>query len=74
VTYLGGVDSYSHGDLNFNGKNDLGDVFLMRQLLLGQGISAATLEQLASVPEPSSLLLAMGACAIPFGWLGWPSR
>ena len=74
VTYLGGIDSYSHGDLNFNGKNDLGDVFLMRQMLLGQGISAAALERLASVPEPSSLLLAMGACAIQFGWLGWPSR
>lgn len=70
-TYRGGVDSYTHGDLNFNGINDLGDVFLLRQALLAQGASASALADLLSVPEPSTLVLAMGVCTIHFGWRGW---
>ncbi|MEX2309069.1 MAG: sialidase family protein [Pirellulales bacterium] len=68
VTYLGGWHSYTHGDLNFNGINDLGDVFLMRQALLGQGLSAASLEPLLTVPEPPSLLLVVGLGVIRFGF------
>ena len=67
VKYLGGRHSYMHGDLNFNGMNDLGDVFLMRQALLAQGLSAASLEALLTVPEPSSLFLALGLWAFRFG-------
>jgi sialidase-1 len=53
--YLGGVDSYTHGDLDFNGVNDLNDVFLMRQALLAAGLDASPLESLYVVPEPSTL-------------------
>lgn len=70
VTYLGGKDSYTHGDLDFNGFNELNDVFLMRQALLGTGISAASLAELASVPEPASLMLAAGICTMHLGWHG----
>ena len=63
-TYLGGRHSYMHGDLNFNGINDLRDVFLMRQALMAQGISADSLTTLLKVPEPSALVLAAGLCAI----------
>lgn len=55
--YLGGVDSYTNGDLDFNGKNNLNDVFLMRQAALDAGVDAAQLEDLAAVPEPSCFQL-----------------
>ena len=55
--YLGGVDSYTNGDLDFNGKNDLNDVFLMRQAALGAGVDASQLENLSAVPEPSCFQL-----------------
>ena len=74
VTYLGGFDSYIHGDLNFNGINDLGDVLLMRQALLAQGLSAASLATLMAVPEPPPLLLVMNICVMQLGLHGWRSR
>jgi hypothetical protein len=57
--FLGGKDSYLHGDLNFDGDNNLKDVFELRQLLIAEGISAAGLEALFAVPEPQSWCLLM---------------
>ena len=53
--FLGGVDSYTNGDLNFDGVNDLHDVFLMRQAALSAGFDASALESLAAVPETTSV-------------------
>lgn len=57
--FLGGVDSYIHGDLNFDGDNNLLDVFVMRQLLSASGISAEALQKLSVVPEPQGWRLAL---------------
>jgi hypothetical protein len=74
IAYSGGFDSYTHGDLNFNGSNDLGDALLMRQALLAQGMSTALLTKLATVPEPSALQLAIGIFAVQFSLRYWPLR
>lgn len=75
LTELGGKDRYMHGDLDLNGINDLADVFLMRQALLSQGMSAASLGRLVVVPEPSSLwLMSVGMCGVRFGGLFWSAR
>jgi sialidase-1 len=74
ITYLGGLDSYTHGDLNFNGINDLGDVLLMRQALLAQGLSAASLANLPTVPEPSLLALVIGMYAVQLSLHRWYLR
>lgn len=55
--FLGGVDSYMNGDLNFDGRLSLADVFVLRQQLIAHGVSAEGLAQLALVPESSSLQL-----------------
>jgi sialidase-1 len=55
--FLGGVDSYRHGDLNFDGRTNLADVFLLRQELIARGVSADGLARLWSIPEPTSLYL-----------------
>jgi sialidase-1 len=58
--YLGGADNYQHADLNFDGRNDLHDVFLMRQALLNAGLPAEELAELqVSVPEPPAVGLAV---------------
>ena len=60
--FLGGVDSYHNGDLNFDGRQNLADVFQLRQSLVAAGISADKLAQLILIPEPASLhLLLLGA-------------
>lgn len=59
--YLGGADSYTNGDLNFDGRLDLADVFELRQQLIASGIPAEGLAQLTLVPEASSWqLLSIG--------------
>ncbi|BBO34636.1 exo-alpha-sialidase [Lacipirellula parvula] len=55
--FLGGVDSYANGDLNFDGRLSLADVFELRQQLIASGLSAEGLAQLTQVPEASSLQL-----------------
>ena len=55
--YLGGVDSYANGDLNFDGRLSLADVFELRQQLIASGLSAESLGALVQVPEASSLHL-----------------
>jgi hypothetical protein len=57
--FLGGEDSYLHGDLNFDGDNDLKDVFVLRQLLIAHGVSSAALEAVFAVPEPQPWCLMM---------------
>lgn len=55
--FLGGVDSYLNGDLNFDGQLTLADVFELRQQLIANGLSGEGLSQLTHVPESSSLHL-----------------
>lgn len=55
--YYGGGHSYRHGDLNFDLKSDLADVFLFRQLLIAEGIPSDGLGALSVVPEPGSRTL-----------------
>jgi len=57
---LGGRDSYTNGDLDFNGSINLADAMVLRRALVAQGLSIAGLEQLDAVPEPSALLLSIG--------------
>jgi sialidase-1 len=57
--FLGGVDSYKNGDLNFDGRVNLADVFQLRQALIAGGVSATGLTRLTQVPEPSSWQLAV---------------
>lgn len=55
--FLGGVDSYVNGDINFDGSLTLADVFELRKELIANGLSAEGLAQLTIVPEASSLQL-----------------
>ncbi|QDS98863.1 exo-alpha-sialidase [Adhaeretor mobilis] len=57
VVYDGNYESYTNGDLNFDGKNDLADVFLMREAFIDAGLSLVGLNALFQVPEPSSAVL-----------------
>jgi sialidase-1 len=71
----GSKQRYMQGDLDLNGVNTLADVFLMRQALLSNGMSASALARLVSVPEPSSLLLlSVGFCGMRLGGLPWAAR
>lgn len=51
--YWGGAESYTHGDLNFDGRTDWNDVHLLRGYLNDAGVSAGSLAALA-VPEPAT--------------------
>jgi hypothetical protein len=57
--FLGGVDSYENGDLNFDGRITLADVFQLRQALVASGVSPAGLTRLMQIPEPGSWQLAV---------------
>ena len=57
--FLGGVDSYQNGDLDFDGRVTLADVFQLRQALIAGGVSAAGLSKLTQVPELGSWHLAV---------------
>jgi hypothetical protein len=62
--FLGGVDSYTHGDLNFDGTQNIYDAILLRQHLISEGVSPAGIEVVfSSVPEPSTLTMS-GLAAI----------
>jgi len=59
---LGTYESYTHGDLNFDGQSDLEDAVSMWLLLVQQGTSTSALAQLfVDVPEPPSCLLVLFA-------------
>lgn len=57
-----GLLAYQLGDLNFDGKTDLHDAFLLRSALKDQGatLDLATLLGPQAVPEPASLVLFLG--------------
>jgi hypothetical protein len=57
--FLGGVDSYASGDLNFDGRQTLADVFELRQALIAGGVSADGLARLQPTPEPEAFNLIM---------------
>lgn len=62
----GTYESYTHGDINFDGVTNLYDAFLLRFYLKQQGVSSPALVALLSgeVPEPSSLTLAFSLVAL----------
>ena len=62
--YDNDYDSYINGDMNFNGINDLGDVYAMRQALLSAGLTADRLESVLQVPESTSCALLAAAALI----------
>lgn len=64
--WFGGAHSYRHGDINFDLKTDLRDVYLFRQLLVAEGLPISGLQSLLAVPEPCALPLMAGAVA--GGW------
>lgn len=66
--FLGGVDSYRNGDLNFDGELNLKDVFKLRQSIQASGLDAESLGRLVQVPEPTSIHL------ILFSLLAWTLR
>lgn len=66
--FLGGVDSYRNGDLNFDGELNLKDVFELRQSIQASGLDADALGRLVQVPEPSSIHLVL------FSMLAWTLR
>ncbi len=66
--YLGGADSYQNGDLNFDGRQSLLDVFILRQALVSGGVDAAGLQGLNGVPEPDARIIAGMGLAISILW------
>lgn len=63
--FFGEYDSYTNGDLNFDGKVDLRDALVMRQSLIDTGGNTGALElALRGVPEPSSFAMAAIAMVV----------
>ncbi len=62
---VGDLISHAQGDLNFDGITNIQDLLLMQNALIGAGIGTITAGDLASVPEPTSVLLAILAVS-PF--------
>jgi hypothetical protein len=65
----GGAQSYKRGDINFDFKADLADVFLFRQLLISAGIPTAGLGTLADIPEPPHCAVLAWLIASKYLWL-----
>ncbi|QDU90486.1 Sialidase precursor [Pirellulimonas nuda] len=57
--FLGGADSYTHGDLNFDGTQDIHDAIVLRQHLLSANVPTAGLGMLGR-PVPEASTLSMG--------------
>jgi hypothetical protein len=53
-TFFGGQDSYTHGDLNFDGRLDLHDAFILRSNLLEAGLQLPSSVAHLIVPEPQA--------------------
>jgi sialidase-1 len=69
--FLGGADSYRNGDLDFDGRQSLRDVFILRQALPVDGVDAADLQRLNGVPEPAAGVIAgMGLAIALLGLFG----
>ena len=60
--YAGDMTTILEGDLNFDGRTNLADAYLLHQALLAEGFSAGfdfSLLQHAVVPEPTAMTLAV---------------
>ncbi len=57
--FLGGADSYTHGDLNFDGSQDIYDAIVLRGHLIAANVSPAGLAALGR-PVPEASTLSMG--------------
>lgn len=66
--HVGMVDQYMHGDLNFDGRTNLTDVFLLRQILSGVGATFPLQSLGIQAPEPSATSLAMGLGVLAAAW------
>jgi hypothetical protein len=66
--HVGMVDQYMHGDLNFDGRTNLTDVFLLRQILSGVGATFPLKSLGIQAPEPSATSLAMGLGVLAAAW------
>lgn len=70
--FLGGSDSYAHGDVNFDGRLDVHDAILFRQLVVAEQLPSLRLADLVQqVPEPSVGRLAVLALLF---WQATPDR
>ncbi|WP_425400017.1 exo-alpha-sialidase [Aeoliella sp.] len=69
--FLGGVDNYTNGDLNFDNTQNIYDAALLRQYLLNAGVPTDGLQALFQpIPEPSAVVLsAIGGCYLLRGRL-----
>lgn len=62
---FGTRESYRNGDLNFDGKVDLKDAYLIRKYMLENSFPPDRLEAVESlIPEPSGLALLLAGCGI----------
>jgi hypothetical protein len=58
----GDLTSYADGDLNFDGVTDLGDAVIFNSIMISAGLGGLNFSSLGTaVPEPSTMLLAIGA-------------
>lgn len=68
ILFFGDLNSYSQGDMDFDGDVDMDDVFALHAALADHGVPGAAsslLSAINGVPEPSSvLLLGLGAVAM----------
>lgn len=63
ATYNSRLESYTHGDLNFDGRSDLHDVALFRHYISQAGLEPSLL-QMTTVPEPGTALLSIVSIAL----------
>jgi hypothetical protein len=64
---IGDLQTYSQGDINFDGITNIHDLVLMQDALSGAGVSPITANDLSGVPEPAAaalLLLAMAGTSL----------
>ena len=56
---IGDMTSRGQGDLNLDGITNIQDLLLLQNALIGAGLGTITSAELAGVPEPSTIMLAM---------------
>ncbi|MCO6048164.1 LamG domain-containing protein [Aeoliella sp. ICT_H6.2] len=66
VTPEGGIDTRSHGDLNYDGIVDLDDAFILHEALQATPIGGLDFSLLGgtNVPEPGSIAMLLGLVAV----------
>ena len=57
---IGDLNSYSLGDINFDGVTDIFDLAEFQSALRSSGLPVITAAELSAVPEPSSVILLAG--------------